>query len=100
MPLSRGKLGFGFLLLLVVFTLQVSVAGIVSAWTKVFEGPCAAAHYSVSGGYVRLNVSCAGRSGWTDDAGVIARFLNLRGAALRCSLWASGKARCEVVQVP
>ena len=89
----------GLFFVLVIIVLIVSVQfGIVvgvQAWTKVAEGPCTFKSWSKSRSDVRLNLDCKGTEAWTKDVKVILGYLAKPGP-LTCSLWASGKASCEV----
>lgn len=89
----------GLLVVLIIIALIVGVQfGIVvsvQAWTKVAEGPCTFKLWSKSGLNVRLNLDCNGTKAWTENAEVILGYLAKPGP-ITCSLWASGKASCEV----
>ena len=87
---------FGALSVIVLIVVaQFGVVAVVQEWTKVAEGSCAFKSWSKSGPNVRLNLDCNGTKAWTENVEVILGYIAKPGQ-LTCSLWASGKASCEV----
>jgi len=89
----------GLLIVLVIVALIVSIqfciVYVVQEWTKVAEGPCTFKSWSKSQYNVRINLDCNGTEAWTENAEVILGYLAKPGP-ITCSLWAIGKASCEV----
>lgn len=82
-------------IIVLIVGVQFSIVAGIQAWTKVAESPCTFKSWSKSGPYVLLNLDCNGMKAWTENAEVILGYLAKPGP-LTCSLWASGKAFCEV----
>lgn len=89
------ELLFVLFIIVLLVGVQSGIFAGVQAFTKVAEGPCTFKSWSKSGPNVRLNLDCRGTGAWTENAGVILGYLAKPGP-LTCSLWASGKASCEM----
>src|SRR3989344_8534802 len=63
--------------------------------TVVAEGPCVFTAWSLGDrNQTRLNLSCNGNQGWTEDGGFISSYLTKPGP-LVCSVRRSGEADCK-----
>ena len=78
----------------IVMGIQVALAASVRAWTKVDEGPCTFKSWGERNG-ISLNLDCNGQEAWASDTRVIREYIKNPGP-LTCSLWATGKATCQI----